>query len=108
MEAAALLFRALADPNRLRLLRVLSQGELCVCDLQGVLRIPQARASRHLGHLRRAGLVRVRERGFWAYYSLAPARTPEHRAILRCLRALAGPKAEIDRARLAVRRRSCC
>ncbi len=79
------LFRALSDSTRLRILHLLKGGELCVCDLMGILRIPQAKTSRHLGYLRKAGLVTVREEGLWSYYSLAPAFGPLHRKLLSCL-----------------------
>lgn len=79
------LFRALSDPTRLRILHLLKDGELCVCDLMQILRVPQAKTSRHLGYLRRTGLVTVREDGLWSYYSLAPAAGALHRRLLACL-----------------------
>ena len=51
------LFRAFADPTRLRILNLLVEGEVCVCDLCGVLGEIQPKISRHLAYLRRAGLV---------------------------------------------------
>lgn len=79
------LFRAFADRNRLRILHVLREGEICVGDLVKVLRIPQARASRHLAYLRRTKLVQVRKSGLWVYYSLAPAKGVVHTTLLGCL-----------------------
>lgn len=79
------LFRALSDPTRLRILHLLRDGELCVCDLMQILRVPQAKTSRHLAYLRRAGLVTVRDEGLWSYYALAPAAGPLHRRLLACL-----------------------
>ena len=61
------LFRAFSDRTRLRILHLLQQGELCVCDLVSILRVPQPTASRHLAYLRRAGLVRVRQEQSWKY-----------------------------------------
>ncbi|MGD2111458.1 MAG: metalloregulator ArsR/SmtB family transcription factor [Phycisphaerae bacterium] len=80
------LFRAFADPTRLRILNVLLEGELCVCDLCSVLQLPQPTASRHLAHLRRADLVTVRQAGKWKHY--APAKHPRGLAstLLRCVR----------------------
>jgi ArsR family transcriptional regulator, arsenate/arsenite/antimonite-responsive transcriptional repressor len=80
-----LLFRAFSDPTRLRLLHLLRGGEVCVCDLQRVLGVPQPKVSRHLAYLRRAGLVLARKQGLWSYYTLAPARTVVHRKLLECL-----------------------
>lgn len=87
--AAAGLFAAFSDPNRLRLLSLLRGGERCVCELVAALRIPQARTSRHLGRLKSAGLVRSRRQGYWTYYSLAPAHGRLHRSLLKCLDACA-------------------
>ena len=67
-------FKALADPTRVRILALLLAGEVCVCDIHGTLRIPQPKASRHLAYLRRAGLVVGRKRGLWVYYRLAARR----------------------------------
>jgi len=69
-------FKALADTTRLRILRLLMAGEVCVCNIHDALRIPQAKASRHLAYLRRVGLVTARREGLWVYYSLAESRDP--------------------------------
>lgn len=93
---APTLFRALSDRTRIRILHLLQGGELCVCDLMQVLRIPQAKTSRHLGYLKRAGLVLAREEGLWSYYSLAPAGEPLHRKLLDCLCACSESVREIE------------
>jgi len=61
-------FAALSDPNRLRLLHLMKDGEICVCFLQGTLRTNQPKISRHLAYLRRAGLVEARREGKWMHY----------------------------------------
>jgi ArsR family transcriptional regulator len=66
-----LLFRALADPTRLRLLNLIADREICVCYFVGILGIPQPKVSRHLAYLRRAGLVLARREGKWMHYRLA-------------------------------------
>lgn len=81
-----LLFRALADGTRVRILHLLLAGELCVGDLVTILDQPQPTASRHLAYLRRAGLVRVRKEGLWAFYSLAEPRGELHERLLDCVR----------------------
>lgn len=68
-------FRAFSDKTRLRILNMLTVGELCVCDLVEVLDVPQPKASRHLAYLRRVGLVSSRKEGYWSYYRLADKRT---------------------------------
>jgi ArsR family transcriptional regulator len=82
-----LMFRACSDPIRLRILALLREGELCVCDLVEVLRLPQPTVSRHLSYLRRACLVQTREERSWNFYTLRPGNTPVHRKLLDCLRA---------------------
>lgn len=97
------LFRAFADPIRLRILGLLQeQKELCVCDLCEVLGEAQPKVSRHLATLRAAGLVEVRRDGKWKFYALAQAPTPLHRTLLRCIRTCLGELEELagDRARL--------
>ncbi len=85
IKRVELMFRAFSDRTRLRLLNLLSRGELCVCDLVEVLDIPQPKASRHLAYLRKAGLVLARKDGYWSYYQLAPAKNDLHTKLLECL-----------------------
>jgi len=84
------MFRAFSDRTRLRILSMLrrtpaGQGELCVCEIVGVLGVPQPKASRHLAYLRRAGLVEARREGLWMYYRLAAPRNAFHQKLLDCL-----------------------
>ncbi|WP_305043992.1 ArsR/SmtB family transcription factor [Geoalkalibacter sp.] len=78
MKNIARLFKALADETRLRILALLTRGELCVCDLMSILDLPQSTVSRHLAYLRNAGLVVDRRQGVWMYYQLAPAADALH------------------------------
>jgi ArsR family transcriptional regulator len=64
------LFRALGDETRLRIVALLSHGELCVCHLESALDLNQSTASRHLGILKAAGIVDSRRDGTWVYYSI--------------------------------------
>lgn len=91
-RSTALLFRAFADPTRLRILSLLRGGELCVCHLLDILRLPQSTVSRHVAYLRRAGLVGAREDGTWNYYRLAAPASKLHRALLACLEHTGGPR----------------
>jgi ArsR family transcriptional regulator len=75
------LFRALADPTRLRILGLLLTGEVCVCDIHESLKTPQPKISRHLAYLRRAGLVDTRRDGLWIHYRLAAGSDPILRII---------------------------
>jgi len=63
-----ILFSALADRTRLRLLNLMGEGEICVCYFVEVLRTNQPKISRHLAYLRRAGLVAARREGKWMHY----------------------------------------
>lgn len=65
------IFKALADPTRLRILGLLSSGEVCVCEIHDSLGLPQPKVSRHLAYLKRAGLVQDRKAGLWVHYRLA-------------------------------------
>ena len=64
-------YKALADATRLRILALLVEGEVCVCDIHDTLRLPQPTASRHLAYLRRTGLVETRRQGTWMHYRMA-------------------------------------
>jgi len=94
---AATLFRALADPTRLQILDILAQhtGQVCVCDLEGVVGVPDASTgqrprqptiSHHLKVLREAGLVGYTKHGQWAYYFIHHAQLDKARATLDMLR----------------------
>lgn len=96
-----LLFRGFADPVRLRVLNVLVAGELCVCDLVDLLRLPQSTVSRHLRYLHRAGLVQVTRDWKFAHYSLAVPELPVHRTLLGCVRTCFRGIAQLDRERAA-------
>jgi ArsR family transcriptional regulator len=65
------LFRALADPTRLRLLNLIAGREICVCYLVEILGMSQPKVSRHLAYLRRAGIAAARRQGKWMHYRLA-------------------------------------
>jgi ArsR family transcriptional regulator len=79
-------FKGLADANRLRIINLLLNGELCGCDIQYVLEASQSNVSRHLGYLKRSGLVVDRRAGFRVYYRLADAVSREHKNLLTFLR----------------------
>jgi ArsR family transcriptional regulator len=109
---ADLKFRAFSDRIRLRILHLLLEGEMCVCDLVDIIKVPQPTASRHLAYLRKAGLVATEKRGLWIYYSLTPAKTKFHKRLIGCLAACFEEVTEIrqDKARQAKLKKSgrCC
>jgi ArsR family transcriptional regulator len=80
------IFRGFADPTRVRILSLLAAGELCVCDIVGILGLSQPTVSRHLAYLRRSGLVDVRYEAKFAHYRLATPSNAVHRNLIGCVR----------------------
>lgn len=78
-------FLALADATRLRILNLLSSGEVCVAFFTDVLGESQPKVSRHLAYLRGAGLVTTRRDGKWIFYSLKWPGNPKLTTILSSL-----------------------
>ena len=64
------ILKALADENRIRILNLLRNGELCVCDIEATLDIKQSNASRHLNRLKVAGIIVSEKKSQWVYYRL--------------------------------------
>lgn len=62
--------KALADPNRIRVVAALRQGELCVCQIVELLDLAPSTVSKHMSILRESGLVESRKEGRWVYYRL--------------------------------------
>lgn len=86
----ARLFKALSDETRLRILYILTEAnEICVCDLETVLRCPQTTVSRHLAILKNAGLVEGRREGLWILYSLTKSRDTVRRSVLKAMKQIA-------------------
>lgn len=81
-----LLFRALADRTRLRIVNLLARGSLCVCDIQRILQQPQSSVSRHLALLKSAGLIADRRDGMRTFYALTPWDSQLARGVLSAIR----------------------
>lgn len=64
------IYKALSDETRLKILKLLENGELCVCDLVAAFDTVQPKISFHLAILKDAGLIKDRKQGKWSYYSL--------------------------------------
>ncbi len=77
------LFRALADTTRLRVLNLIADREICVCYFVEILRMSQPKISRHLAYLRKAGIVAARREGKWMHYRLTIPRDEVAARILR-------------------------
>ena len=101
------LFKALADPTRLRLLNLIGDREICVCYFVEILGTSQPKVSRHLAYLRKAGIVASRRDGKWIHYRLQMPKDEAAAAILQeTLKHLhAQPEMRRDIARLSS---ACC
>lgn len=103
----ALLFAALADRTRLRLLNLMDGREVCVCYFVAILGQSQPKVSRHLAYLRRAGVVAARREGKWMHYRMvAPPHIGAAKILRETLAALHEDKAmQADLNRLE---KACC
>lgn len=104
MKHLAQTIKALSDPIRLRIVLLLqAEGELCVCDLMAVLKLPQSTVSRHLAYLKRSCWVDIRRQGVWIHYQLSQDSCTICREMLDMLKKHATilPEAEADRTMLA-------
>jgi ArsR family transcriptional regulator, arsenate/arsenite/antimonite-responsive transcriptional repressor len=73
-EATARVFKALADPARVKIVNLLARSDspVCACEFEPALSLSQATVSHHLKRLTEAGLLEREQRGKWAYFSLNP------------------------------------
>lgn len=103
----ALLFAALADRTRLRLLNLMDGREVCVCYFVEILGQSQPKISRHLAYLRRAGIVAARREGKWMHYRIAiPSHAGAARVLSETLAVLRSEKSmKTDLARFG---KACC
>lgn len=87
MQQTVNIFKALSDETRLRILSLLlTEGELCVCDIIATLKQPQSTISRHLAYLRKTGMVSDRRCGLWMYYSIFDGNTLLQQELLELLK----------------------
>ena len=70
MEDLVSVFKALTDETRLKIIKLLEQGELCVCDIVAALNMQQSKVSFHLAVLKEAGFIQDRKDGKWTYYRI--------------------------------------
>ena len=67
------IYKALSDESRLRIINILLQRELCVCEIESVLGMSQTNVSRHLNKLKQTGIVVSKKESQWAYYRMSEA-----------------------------------
>ena len=74
--------KALSDPNRVKIIKILQQKSMCVCEIQGALELAQPTVSKHLKILEEAGLVDYRKDGLWVNYYLSDGKNSPYVASL--------------------------
>jgi ArsR family transcriptional regulator len=96
------LFRALGDETRIRIIALLSHGELCVCHVESALGLSQPNCSRQLGILKSAGIVDSRRVGTWVHYRIVEQETESVKSVLDVLAKTFGAERSLraDHARL--------
>ena len=82
MKAFTKVMKALSDPNRVRMIKLLQQKTMCVCELQGVLGLAQPTVSKHLKILEEAGLVDYHKDGLWVNYFVTDGKNSPYAASL--------------------------
>jgi DNA-binding transcriptional ArsR family regulator len=70
LEEKVKIFKALSDTSRIRIMKMLQNGEVCVCDIQSVLGLAMSTVSNHLSILKVSGLIVDRKEGKWSFYKL--------------------------------------
>lgn len=114
MENLTAFAQALADGTRWRIVRLVFDEPMCVCELADILGMPQSSVSTHIQIIRKSGMLENERRGKWIYYRLAR----KYRPLLQTVAGLFGIspegerllKSDAERAsgRMAVREQSCC
>jgi len=99
--------KAIADPTRARMLKLLEARELCVCEIMDIMGLGQSTASKHLGVLKTAGLVESRKNGTWTYYRLSEKGRQENLSFMKFMASQINNDPQIIKdKRLLVRRKS--
>jgi ArsR family transcriptional regulator len=101
------IYECLCDPTRLRILNLLTSGELCVCNIQEVLGEPQVKVSKHLAYLRAHRLVEARRESNWMIYRLPARPSRALSANLACLQDCAREDPVFGRDCAKLRRLGC-
>ena len=100
MQELLNIFKALSDETRLRILKLLDHGELCVCDIVSALDMIQPKVSFHLGVLQDAGLVKSRKQGKWIHYRIDDSDMFKRFLILSVLEKVSESEVTEDKKRL--------
>lgn len=95
------IYKALSDETRLKILKLLENGELCVCDLVAAFNTVQPKISFHLSILKETGLIKDRKDGKWSYYSLKDNELFKRFLLLSTLEQIDDTEIELEKQRLA-------
>lgn len=93
-------FKALSDGTRLRILKLLEYGEMCVCDIVAALDMVQPKVSFHIGVLKEAGFIKDKKHGRWIHYRLDDSDMFKRSLILSVLERTSNAAAAEDKKRL--------
>jgi ArsR family transcriptional regulator, arsenate/arsenite/antimonite-responsive transcriptional repressor len=110
MTTPAAIFRVLADETRWRVIRLVTDRALCVCELADILEMPQSSVSSHVQIIRKAGMLESEQCGKWTYFRIDPGFLPFLKAVIKTLPASSNHTSDFSKAeaRLAGRASSCC
>ncbi len=100
MQELVNVFKALSDETRLRIVKLLENGELCVCDIVAAMDMIQPKVSFHLAVLKEAGLIKDRKQGKWTHYSIADTDIFKRFLLLSTLEMISAEKVSEDTRRL--------
>ena len=100
MNDLASVFKALSDETRLKVIKLLEHGELCVCDITAALDMSQPKISFHLGVLKNAGLLKNRKAGKWMHYALDDSDYLKRLLTLSVIQGVSDDTLRTDRERL--------
>ncbi|MNY39281.1 HTH-type transcriptional repressor AseR [compost metagenome] len=104
VEKVVDVLKLLSDKNRLTIISLLREKELCVCELVDILKTSQPNISQHLRKLKDGGLIKETKKGQWGYYSLLPM--DEHPLLIDVLKYVPTQKNLIDE--IACQDSNCC
>ena len=106
MEDLVAAFKALSDETRLKIIKLLEQGELCVCDIVAALDMQQSKVSFHLGVLKDAGFIQDRKQGRWTHYRIHDGDVFRRMLVLTTIEKVQESVIGEDRKRLAAFRKN--
>lgn len=92
LESESEVFKAMADPCRLKILSLLREGELCACEIMIGVDRPQSSTSHHLSILKDAGLIKERKDGRWSRYRLSEGAVIEMLNLVKLMKEAKSPK----------------